>query len=126
MHYCFYIRNNHGWFFLIFSEFSSFFQLFIFIALVKFALCSEESTPSLPQINYTLLDFYKIPLPLAFIFVILDFKDVLLFYLLQSNSHRRTFLKGVFLRGNVHCLDLHGRESFEEIFQSIFSRSKFH
>ena len=99
MHYCFYIRSNYyGWFFLIFSEFSACFQLFIFIALVKFALCSEESTPVLPQINYTLLDFYKIPL-LAFIFIILDFKDVLLFYLLQSNSHWRNFLKGGFLTG---------------------------
>ena len=101
MHYCFYIGNNFfGWFFLIFSKFSACFYLFIYSALVKFVLCSEESTQPRPQSSYILLDFYKMyHLLLGFIFIILDFKDVLLFYLSKRNSHKGNFLMADYLMG---------------------------
>ena len=58
-----------------------------------------------------LLDFCEIPMPLAFIFIILDFKDSLFFYLLQSNFHLSNFQKGVFLWGNIDCGYFQERES---------------
>ena len=60
-----------------------------------------------------LLDFCEIPIPIpiAFTFIILDFKDSLFFYLLQSNFHLSNFQKGVFLWGNIDCGYFQGRES---------------
>ena len=75
---------------------------------------------------YTLLVFSKMHVPLAFIFIILDFKDSLCFNLLQSNFHWRNFHKGAFLWANVRFCDFHGRQSSEAIFQGIFFRRKFH
>ena len=69
------------------------------------------------------LDFYKIPIPLAFIFIILDFKDVVLFYLLQSNSYRKNFLIVGFLLGQCSLPEFSLERKFREnLLGNIFEK----
>ena len=59
-----------------------------------------------------ILDFCKITIRLAFIFIIFYFKDILFFHLLKSNYYRRNFHKGGFLMGQYSLLGFSWERKF--------------